>query len=74
MILKIEKPLCTSDDVPLYLIYNKCNTIVINDVQVGQSIDLDNMFNQNETKIFIEGYIDKKDRLVIKRKVEQQNW
>ena len=74
MILKIQKPLFTSDDVQLYLIYNKSRSLVIDDIEVGQSAGLDEMFEDDEAKIYVEGYIDKKDRLIVKRKVEQQDW
>ena len=47
---------------------------MINDVEVGKNPKLDNMFAKNEYKIYVEGYIDKKDRLIIKNKVEPQEW
>ena len=74
MILKIQKPLFTTDNVQTYLIYNKSKSLVIDDIEIGQSTGLDKMFEEEELKIYIEGYIDKKDRLIIKRKVEQQEW
>jgi hypothetical protein len=74
MILKIQKPLFTTDNVQTYLIYNKSKSLVIDDIEIGQSTGLDKMFEDEEVKIYIEGYIDKKDRLIVKRKVEQQDW
>lgn len=74
MVLKIQKPLFSTDNGQLYLIYNKSRSLVINDVEVGQSQELDKMFKDDEVKIYIEGYIDKKDRLIVKRKVEEQDW
>lgn len=74
MILKIQKPLFTTDNVQTYLIYNKSKSLVIDDIEIGQSTGLDKMFEDEELKIYIEGYIDKKDRLIVKRKVEQQEW
>ena len=74
MVLKIQKPLFSTDNEQLYLIYNKSKSLVINDVEVGQSQELDKMFKDDEVKIYIEGYIDKKDRLIVKRKVEEQDW
>lgn len=73
MILKIQKPVITSGQ-ERYLIYNKRKSTMINDVEVGQNPKLDNMFGKNENKIYVEGYIDKKDRLIIKNKVDQQEW
>ena len=74
MILKIQKPLFKTDDVKSYLIYNKSKSLVITDIEVGQSSGLDKMFEADEVKIYIEGYIDKKDRLIVKHKVEEQDW
>lgn len=74
MILKIQKPLFASDGQDYYLAYNKTKSVMFNDVLVGNFPDLDNMFRNDEVKIYIEGYLDKKDRLIVKRKVENQDW
>lgn len=74
MILKIQKPLISTDEDSYYLAYNKNRTVMFNDIAVGEFSGLDNMFQDDEFKIYIEGYLDKKDRLVVKRKVENQEW
>ena len=74
MILKIQKPLFTTEKTRKYLIYNKNRNLILQDIEVGQVEKLDSMFNKNEYSIYVEGYIDKKDRLIIKRKLEEQEW
>lgn len=74
MILKIQKPLFLSNNENLYLVYNKTKSILLNDIEVGQCLKLDNMFGDDENKIYVEGYLDKKERLIIKHKVEEQDW
>lgn len=74
MILKIQKPLFASDGQGYYLAYNKTRSVMINDVLVGDFPKLDNLFSDDEVKIYVEGYLDKKDRLIVKRKVENQEW
>ena len=70
MIFKIQKPLYGEQ---CYLSYNKTKSIMFNDIVVGDFPELDNMF-EDRNKIYIEGYLDKKDRLIIKRQVEEQEW
>lgn len=74
MILKIQKPLFTPDGQGYYLAYNKTRSVMFNDVLVGDFPKLDNLFSDDEVKIYVEGYLDKKDRLIVKRKVESQEW
>lgn len=74
MILKIQKPLFASDGQDYYLAYNKTRSVMFNDVLVGDFPKLDNLFSDDEVKIYVEGYLDKKDRLIVKRKVESQEW
>lgn len=72
MVFKIQKPIFSTKGQP-YLIYNKARTILLQDIEIGQVPTLDKMFD-DELKIYVEGYLDKKDRLIIKRKIEAQNW
>lgn len=74
MILKIQKPYSIIEKTETYLIYNKNRSLMLQDIEVGQVEKLDSMFNKNEYIIYVEGYIDKKDRLIIKRKLEEQEW
>lgn len=73
MIFKIQKPLFSTDGQP-YLIYNKDRTIQNQSIQVGHMPELDEMFDDDEVKIYVKGYIDKKDNIVINRKVGEQDW
>lgn len=73
MVIKIQRPIIsTAGDY--YLAYNKSRNTIIDDIEVGQFPKLDEMFEEDELKIYVEGYIDKKDRFIIKRKVENQDW
>ncbi len=72
MILKIQKPILSTEG-ELYLIYNKTKSIMLQDIEVGQVPKLDNML-KDESKIYVEGYIDKKGRLRIKKKIKNQEW
>lgn len=74
MIFKIQKPLFSSTQESLYLIYNKDRTIMSNDLEVGQIPEIDNLFSKNESKIYVSGYIDKKGRMIINKKVNEQDW
>lgn len=73
MIFKIQKPIVSSEGEK-YLIYNKDRSIQSQSLEIGQVIEIDKMFNDNEYKIYAKGYIDKKGNLVINRRVENQNW
>jgi len=73
MIFKIQKPLFSSDR-QVYLIYNKDRSIMSQSLEVGQIKEIDDMFTQNELKVYTKGYIDKKGNLVINRKVVSQEW
>ncbi len=73
MILKIQKPIISTVGQP-YLIYNKDRTIQTDSLEVGQIPEIDNLFNEDELKIYVRGYIDRKGNLVINRKVEEQDW
>lgn len=73
MIFKIQRPIVSSHGQP-YLIYNKDRTIISQNLEVGQVWEIDNMFKEDELKIYAKGYIDKKGNLVINKKVEAQDW
>ena len=73
MILKIQKPIILTEGQP-YLIYNKDRTIQTDSLEVVQIPEIDNLFNEDELKIYVRGYIDRKGNLVINRKVEEQDW
>ena len=73
MIFKIQKPLFSTEK-ELYLISNKDKSIISQSLEVGKIKEIDNMFNEDELKIYAKGYIDKKGNLVINRKVEKQDW
>ena len=73
MILKIQRP-TVSTGKEKYLIYNKDKSVLSQSLEVGEVKEIDEMFNENEYKIYAKGYIDKKGNLVINRKVEDQNW
>ena len=73
MIFKIQRPIVSSHGQP-YLIYNKDRTIICTNLEVGQVWEIDNMFKEDELKVYAKGYIDKKGNLVINRKVDEQDW
>ncbi len=74
MILKIQRPLFSTKGQP-YLIYNKDRSIVVNNLEVGQIPEIDNLFDEGETKIYAKGYISKNGKdLVINRKVTGVDW
>lgn len=73
MIFKIQRPIVSSAG-DNYLIYNKDKSILSQSLEVGQVKEIDEMFSENEYKIYAKGYIDKKGNLVINRKVDNQNW
>ena len=71
MIFKVQKPLNEKSN---YLIYNKDRTIVNTFLKVGEDKDFDKLFDDLDYKIFVKGYVDKKGRLILNRRVEEQNW
>lgn len=73
MIFKIQKPLFSTKGQP-YLIYNKDRSIVSQSLEVGKIKEVDDMFNEEELKVYAKGYIDRKGNLVINKKVEAQEW
>lgn len=73
MIFKIQKPLFSAKGQP-YLIYNKDRSIVSQSLEVGKIKEVDDMFNEEELKVYAKGYIDRKGNLVINKKVEAQEW
>ena len=73
MIFKIQKPLVTNGQA-YYLIYNKNRTIVNQSLEVGENKDFDKLFKNDEYKIYAKGYMDKKGRLILSRRVAEQNW
>lgn len=73
MIFKMQKPIFSSDE-GTYLIYNKDKSIMSHNLKVGQEKEIDDLFEEDEFKIYVKGYIDRKDNLVISRKVEAQDW
>ena len=73
MLFKIQKPLFTTGKEQ-YLIYNKDRTIVNSSLKVGENLDFDRLFKNGEAKIYVKGYKDKKGRLILNRRVEEQNW
>lgn len=70
MIFKVQKPVVGET----YLIYNKDRTIVNNSLEVGDDKDFNKLFDDLDNKIFVKGYVDKKGRLILNRRVEEQNW
>lgn len=70
MIFKVQKPLAGET----YLIYNKDRTIVNTSLKVGEDKDFDKLFDDLDYKIFVKGYVDKKGRLILSRRVEEQEW
>ena len=70
LIFKVQKPVVGET----YLIYNKDRTIVNNSLEVGDDKDFDKLFDDLDNKIFVKGYVDKKGRLILNRRVEEQNW
>ena len=73
MIFKIQKPIFSTQGQP-YLIYNKDRSIESNSLEVGQIPEIDSLFNDEDVKIYVKGYIDKKGRISISRKIEEQDW
>ena len=73
MIFKIQKPLHITKGQP-YQIYNQNRTILTDSLKVGMLPDLDTLFRDGKVKIYAKGYIDKKGRLVLNKRVEEQNW
>ena len=73
MIFKIQKPQISKGKA-FYLIYNKNRTIVNQSLAVGENVDFDNLFKNDEDKVYVKGYMDKKGRLILSRRVAEQNW
>ena len=73
MIFKIQKPLYSTKGEP-YLIYNQDRTIQTLSLEIGMLPELDNLFKKGEAKIYAKGYIGKKGRLVLNKRVEEQDW
>lgn len=73
MIFKIQKPLFSTEG-QMYLIYNKDRSVVSQSLEVGAIKEIDDFFDEDELKIYVKGYIDKKGNLVINRKIEEQDW
>ena len=73
MIFKIKKHLITNGQA-YYLIYNKNRTIVNQSLSVGENPDFDKLFKSDEYKVYAKGYMDKKGRLILSRRVAEQNW
>lgn len=73
MIFKIQRPLYSTKGEP-YLIYNQDRTIQTLSLEIGMLPELDNLFKKGEAKIYAKGYIDKKGRLVLNKRVEEQEW
>ena len=72
MIFKVQKPL--NDNEGNYLIYNKDRTIVNTFLKVGDNKEFDKLFSDLDYVIFVKGYINKKGKMVLNRKVKKQNW
>lgn len=70
LIFKVQKPVIGET----YLIYNKDRTIVNSSLQIGDDKAFDKLFDDLDYKIFVKGYVDKKGRLILNRRVEEQNW
>ena len=73
MIFKVQRPLFSTGG-EYYLVYNKDKSILSQNLQVGKNPDFDKLFKEDEYKIYVKGYIDKKENLVINRRVENQDW
>ena len=72
MIFKVQKPL--NDNEGNYLIYNKDRTIVNTFLKVGDNKEFDKLFSDLDYVIFVKGYINKKGKMILNRKVKKQNW
>lgn len=73
MIFKMQKPIFSSEG-DTYLVYNRDRTIMSQSLKIGQVKEIDGLFNEDELKIYVKGYIDRKGNLVINKKVETQDW
>ena len=73
MIFKIQKPLYSTKGQP-YLIYSKDRSIETMNLEIGMLPELDDLFKNGETKIYTKGYIDRKGRLILNKRVENQEW
>ena len=73
MIFKMQKPIFSSEG-DTYLVYNRDRTIMSQSLKIGQVKEIDDLFNEDELKIYVKGYIDRKGNLVINKKVETQDW
>ncbi len=73
MIFKMQKPIFSSNE-GTYLVYNKDRSIMSQSLKIGQVKEIDDLFDEDELKIYVKGYIDRKGNLVISRKVDNQDW
>ena len=73
MIFKMQKPVFSSEG-ETYLVYNKDRSIMSQSLKIGQVKEIDDLFDEDELKIYVKGYIDRKGNLVINKKVETQDW
>lgn len=73
MIFKIQKTIISTEG-QAYLIYNKDRSIMTQSLEVGVIPELDSLFGDEELKIYVKGYIDRKGRIVFNKKVPEQNW
>ena len=73
MIFKIQKTIASTEGQP-YLIYNKDRSIMTQSLEIGVIPELDALFGDEELKIYVKGYIDRKGRLVFNKKVSEQSW
>ena len=73
MIFKMQKPIFSSEG-DIYLVYNRDRSIMSQSLKIGQVKEIDDLFDEDELKIYVKGYIDRKGNLVINKKVETQDW
>lgn len=54
---KIQKPLFSSDEHNMYLIYNKARDTTIDNLEVGYAGIVDDIM-ENHDKVYVKGFID----------------
>ncbi len=69
MIVKIQRPLMTTESVPQALIYNRSRSFE----QMIPFTEVECLFSGTELKIFCKARLDD-DKLVIGRKLNPQDW
>ena len=69
MIVKIQRPLMTTESVPQALIYNRSRSVQ----QMVPFGEVEYLFSRSELKIFCKARLDD-DKLVIGRKLNPQDW